>query len=72
LLEPRVIAAISNATGYANGNLDSRGFIEPKVRQDPVTFPNAADLTHLKIETDDTPAQTRRFTRIWQRFKTGT
>ena len=71
LLEPEVIAAISNATGYANGNLDSRALIDPKVRRDPATFPSDAELKHLRIETGDTPERTRNFTRIWQRFKTG-
>jgi spermidine/putrescine-binding protein len=71
LLEPRVIAAISNATGYANGNLAARPLIDPKVKEDPATFPSEEELRRLRIETDDTPAQTRSFTRIWQRFKSG-
>jgi putrescine transport system substrate-binding protein len=71
LLEPEVIAGVTNQTGYATGNLASRAFVDPRVLYDTASYPADRDLPRLFLEGEDSPEQTRRYTRIWQRFKTG-
>jgi putrescine transport system substrate-binding protein len=71
LLRPEVIAPISDLTGYANGNIASIPFIDPKVSQDPASYPAQSELTNLNAGKIFGPKLERRRTRAWSRIKTG-
>jgi putrescine transport system substrate-binding protein len=70
LLDPRVIAKVSNFIGYANANTAATPLLEPAIASDPVIFPPRDQQQRLFVETEDSPEQTRAITRIWQKFKT--
>lgn len=71
LMDPRVIAEISNTIGFANANTAATPFLDPAIASDPVIFPPPAERRRLFVETEDTPEQARALTRLWERFKTG-
>jgi putrescine transport system substrate-binding protein len=71
LMEPEVIAKISNKIGYANGNLASREFLEPRVRDDPAVYPPEEVLRALPPDTAESPEYIRAASRAWTRIKTG-
>ena len=71
LMEPQVIAKISNEIGYANGNLASLPFIDRRVRDDPAVYPPEAERRRLQPDTPETQAYKREASRAWTRIKTG-
>jgi putrescine transport system substrate-binding protein len=71
LMRPRVMAAITNAVKYPNGNLASRPFIDPSIAGDPDIYPGAATLAKLQVHRAQPPDYARTITREWTRFKTG-
>jgi len=71
LMEPEVIAKISNKIGYANGNLASLEFLEPRVRDDPAVYPPEEVLRALPPDTAESPEYIRAASRAWTRIKTG-
>jgi putrescine transport system substrate-binding protein len=71
LMEPEVIAKVSNRIGYANGNLASRAFLAPRVRDDPAVYPPADVVGKLHPDTAESPGYIRAASRAWTRIKTG-
>jgi putrescine transport system substrate-binding protein len=71
LMEPEVIAKVSNQIGYANGNRDSRPFLDSRVRDDPAVYPPAEIVRKLQPDTAETPGYKREASRAWTRIKTG-
>jgi len=71
LLRPKVMAAISNETRYANANLASIPYIRPEVVNDPATYPPLKAREHAQIGYIFGPKDERRRTRAWSRVKTG-
>ncbi len=71
MLEPQVIAAVSNFKGYANPNVASLRWVDPSVTQDPAIYPPPEVRKRLSVQLADSAEQTRAITRVWQRFKTG-
>ncbi len=71
LMEPEVIAKVSNHIGYANGNLASLPFVEPRVRDDPAVYPPEELRAKLHADTAESPAYIREAGRAWTRIKTG-
>jgi len=71
LMEPEVIAKVSNQIGYANGNLDSLPFMEARVRDDPAVYPPGEVRLKLQPDTAESPAYIREASRAWTRIKTG-
>jgi putrescine transport system substrate-binding protein len=71
LMEPEVIAKISNHIGYANGNRDSLPLLEPRVRDDPAVYPPEAIRSKLYPDLAETPSYIREASRAWTRVKTG-
>lgn len=71
LMEPEVIAKVSNHIGYANGNLASLPFLDARVRNDPAIYP--PDEVELKLhpDTPESPGYKREASRAWTRIKTG-
>lgn len=71
LMEPQVIAGVSNQIGYANGNRDSLPFLEARVRDDPAVYPPADVVLKLHPDTPESPGYKREASRAWTRIKTG-
>jgi len=71
LLEPAVIAHISNADSFANANSDATPLLDPSIASDPAIYPTAGQQQRLFMQTELTFEQIRAITRIWQEFKTG-
>jgi putrescine transport system substrate-binding protein len=67
LLEPEIIAAISNAVGYANAIPDSSPMVRRELRQDPVVYPP----TGLKLYSNPEVSKDfeRARNRAWSRIK---
>ena len=71
LMDPQVIANITNFIGYANANSAATPLLDPSIAADDVIFPTSEQQQRLFVQTDDSPEQTRAITRLWQKFKTG-
>jgi putrescine transport system substrate-binding protein len=70
LMNPRVIANISNFIGNANANAAASPLLDESLAADAIVYPPAAQQRTLFVQTEDSPEQSRAITRIWQRFKT--
>jgi putrescine transport system substrate-binding protein len=71
VMEPKVIADISNFKRYANANLASAPYVLQSVKDDPAIYPPPELRQKLAVQLADSPEQTRLITRMWQKFKTG-
>ena len=71
ILEPRVIAAITNETHYANDNAASIPYVAPYIVKDPAVYPPPAVEARLYIAAEASPQLERLRTRTWTRVKTG-
>jgi len=71
IMEPEVVAQISNFVNYANGNADSLPFIDEGVRNDPGVYPPPEVKAKLFPDLAETQEYTRLMTRTWTRFTTG-
>jgi len=70
LMNPQVIANITNFIGYANANAAASPLLDASIASDPVIYPPPDQQRRLFVQSDDSPEQSRAITRIWQRFKT--
>jgi putrescine transport system substrate-binding protein len=70
ILEPQVIAAISNETYYGNDNAASKPFVNPQMLADPTLYPTPAEESKLYQTAEVDPAAARLMTRSWTRIKT--
>lgn len=71
LLDPKVIAAISNHVSYANANAASKPLVDSAVRDDPGIYPPAAVEAKLKTTRVLSSAEKRARVRAWTKIKTG-
>lgn len=71
IMDPKVIADISNFKRFANANSASQPYVLQSVKDDPAIYPPPELRERLAVQLADTPEQTRTITRIWQKFKTG-
>ncbi len=71
LMNPQVIADISDFIGFANGNAAALPLMDSPIVADPIIYPPPDKQQRLFLQLDDTPEQSRAITRIWQKFKTG-
>jgi putrescine transport system substrate-binding protein len=71
IMDPKVIADISNFKRYANANPASQPYLLQSVKDDPSIYPPPAVREKLAVQLADSPEQTRTITRMWQKFKTG-
>jgi putrescine transport system substrate-binding protein len=71
IMEPKVIADISNFKRYANANAASQPFVLEAVKNDPAIYPPPLLREKLALQLADSPEQTRVITRMWEKFKTG-
>ncbi|MCU0976152.1 MAG: polyamine ABC transporter substrate-binding protein [Steroidobacteraceae bacterium] len=71
LMEPAVIAAISNYVAYANGNSASFEMVDEAVRTDPSVYPTAEVKAKLYPHLAESQDYSRLSNRAWTRFRTG-
>jgi putrescine transport system substrate-binding protein len=72
LLEPKVIAAVTNEIHYGNNNRAADAYVEPSILQDPSIYPGAQMRTRLYQQAEAGPQTERLRTRTWTVVKTGT
>jgi putrescine transport system substrate-binding protein len=70
MLQPRVIAAVTNDIHYANDNLAANAFVDPLILNDPAVYPPPAIEARLYESAEVAPALERIRTRTWTRIKT--
>jgi len=71
MMEPKVIADVSNFKRYADANAAAQALVLPEVKNDPGIYPTPEQRQTLAVQLSDSPDQTRAVTRVWQKFKTG-
>jgi putrescine transport system substrate-binding protein len=71
LLDPAVIATVSDYVGYANPNLKAGELMDQEVRNDPSIYPSQAVLDKLYISAELPPKIQRSMTRAWSKIKSG-
>jgi putrescine transport system substrate-binding protein len=71
MLQPEVIAAVTNTVNYANGNSAAKALVKPEVTNDPGVYPPPEMMAKLTPDLADTQETTRTMTRLWTRFMTG-
>jgi len=71
MMDPKVIAKVTNFKRFANANLASQPYVLASVKQDPAIYPPMELRQKLAVQLADSPDQTRAITRMWQKFKTG-
>jgi putrescine transport system substrate-binding protein len=71
LLDPHVIAEITNYTHYGNDNLAARPFVDPAILDDPAIYPPPALRARLYLPGAFDPQYQRLITRTWTRIKNG-
>jgi len=71
MLQPEVIAAVTNTVNYPNGNAAATQFVDKEVLDDPSVYPPQEVKVKLVPDLADTEETTRIMTRGWQKFTTG-
>jgi putrescine transport system substrate-binding protein len=71
MLEPKVIAAVSNAVSYPNPNLAATQYVDPAIRDDPGIYPPEAVRRLFYLDPPVPRAYERLRTRAWTRCKSG-
>ena len=71
LLQPQVIAAVSEYVGYANANTQADALMDEQVRQNPSIYPSAAVQQRLYVSSELPPEVMRWITRSWNKLKSG-
>ena len=71
LLEPKVAAASSELTGYANANTAATALLPKDISANPLIYPPADVRAKFYTITAGTAEQTRERTRLWTMVKTG-
>jgi len=71
LMDPHVIANISNFIGFANANLAATPLLDASVSTDTAIYPTPDQKQRLFVQLEPSPEQARAITRLWQKFKTG-
>ena len=71
LMDPKVIAGVSNEIGYANGNAASLPFVNADLKGDPLVYPPEEVRKRLYTSIAHTPEFSREQNRAWTRVKTG-
>lgn len=72
ILEPEVVADISNAVFTANANAASTALLDPSISQDPNIYPSDAVRKKLFVDKSLPPRQNRERIRVWTTFRAGT
>ena len=71
ILEPKVIADITNDIHYGNDNLAARPFVRHELLSDPAVYPPPELRARLYLPAELGPEYDRLRTRVWTHIKTG-
>ena len=71
ILDPRVVADITNDINYANPNLAATPYVRPELLHDQSLYPTPQIISRLYLSEEVSIATERIRTRIWTRIKTG-
>ena len=71
LLDPAVIAKVSDYVGYANPNPKAGELMDQEVRNDPSVYPSQEVLDKTYVSSELPPKILRLMTRSWTKVKTG-
>lgn len=72
LMDPQVMAGITNDVGYANGNAASFAAVEARWRDDPAVYPHPQAVGRLRPQLAHSPSYHRLVDASWGRFLGGT
>lgn len=70
LMEPAVIADVTNTAKFANANRDADPFVDPSVRNDPAVYPPADVISRLHLVPAESLKYSRLRSRMWIRVLT--
>ncbi len=70
ILEPQVMAEITNEIHYANDNRAASAYVDPKILHDPAVYPTPEETARLYESLEISPALERLRNRTWTRIKT--
>lgn len=70
MLQPKVIAAVTNYIHYGNDNQAADPYVEPQILHDPAVYPTPQMEARLYESTEVDPAIERLRTRTWTRIRT--
>jgi putrescine transport system substrate-binding protein len=71
LLDPQVIADITDYVAYPNGNLASTPLVDEDIRNNPGIYPPAETMKKLYSFAELSPKVERSMTRSWNKIKSG-
>jgi putrescine transport system substrate-binding protein len=71
LMEPEVIAKVTNKVRFANGNAASLQFVDEAIRNDPAIYPDAAVRARLHPDLVESQQFSRELNRAWTRIRSG-
>lgn len=71
LLEPKVMAEITNAVRFPNGNKAATALVDKEITSDPSIYPSAEVKKQLYAISDLDAATLRLITRSWTKIKSG-
>jgi putrescine transport system substrate-binding protein len=71
IMEPKVIASVTNYVAYANGNSGSLPLLDQNIAKDTSIYPTAATLKKLQTLQTTTPEQYQKRNEIWKRVVYG-
>ncbi|MGF6150888.1 putrescine transport system substrate-binding protein [Pseudomonas fluorescens] len=71
LLQPKVMAEITNAVRFPNGNAEATQYVNKEITSDPGIYPTAEVQAKLYAIADLPAATQRELTRSWTKIKSG-
>jgi len=71
VLEPEVMAGITNYVAYANAVPNSLQYVDEEIRNDPTIFPTPEVRSRLFVQRVPSPEADRERNRAWTRIKSG-
>ena len=71
LLQPQIMARITEATHYPNAVPGTRALVQPALLDNPAVYPPGDDMARFFTIGPSSPAIDRARTRLWARFKAG-
>jgi len=71
MLDPKVAAASSAITGYANANVPATALLDKSISGNPLIYPSDGNRAKFYTISAANAEQTRKRTRLWTAIKTG-
>lgn len=71
LMQPDVIAAVTDYVSYPNANKDATDLVDEEIRENPAIYPTPEILARLFPEPVPNARDSRALTRIWTKVRTG-